>query len=154
MQRPTRIRSAYADTSVFGGCFDEKFQHASRAFFEMVRKGQLVLIVSDTTLLELSGAPPHVKKLLTSLPPEAIERVTSCEEIEALRDAYLEAGVVGFSSARDAEHIASATVAEADFVVSWNFKHIVHVEKISGYQGVNLLCGYSAIRIFSPLEVT
>ena len=62
-------------------------------------------------------------------------------------------GVVGKAAKRDAEHIAAATIAEVDLIVSWNFKHIVHYEKISGYQGVNLLEGYDAIRIFSPLEV-
>ena len=53
----------------------------------------------------------------------------------------------------DAEHIASASVAEVDFVVSWNFKHIVQFEKIAGYQAVNLLNGYREIRIYSPKEV-
>lgn len=38
-------------------------------------------------------------------------------------------------------------------IVSWNFKHIVHFDKISGYHGVNLLEGYKAIPIYSPLEV-
>jgi len=57
------------------------------------------------------------------------------------------------SSRSDAEHIASASVADVDFVVSWNFKHIVHYDKISGYQAVNLLNGYRQIRIYSPREV-
>ena len=91
--------------------------------------------------------------MLLSLPPEAVERIPLSDEIERLRDAYVAAGVVGPASRRDAEHIAAATVADVDLVVSWNFKHIVHYEKISGYQGVNLLHGYKAIRIFSPLEV-
>lgn len=46
-----------------------------------------------------------------------------------------------------------ATVAGADIVVSWNFKHIVHFEKIAGYNAVNLLNGYKSIAIFSPREV-
>jgi hypothetical protein len=118
-----------------------------------VRGGRFILIVSDIALLELQGAPKRVRSVLTALPPRAIERIPLSEEIEELRDAYLAAGVVGPSHPEDAEHVASATIAEADFVVSWNFQHIVHVEKISGFQGVNLLKGYSPIRIFSPLEV-
>ncbi len=88
-------------------------------------------------------------------PPRARSRKASVfsSEIDALRDAYLSAGIVGPGAQRDAEHIAAATVADADLIVSWNFKHIVHYEKISGYHGINLLHGYSAIRIFSPLEV-
>jgi hypothetical protein len=105
------------------------------------------------TLLELREAPAQVRDILASLPPEAVERMPLSEEIEELRDAYLSAGILGPSCVEDAEHIASATVADVDFAVSWNFKHIVHVDKISGYQGVNLLKGYPPIRIFSPPEV-
>lgn len=75
------------------------------------------------------------------------------DEILNLRDAYLAAGILSQNSEADAEHIASASVADVDFVVSWNFKHIVHFEKITGYQAVNLLKGYKEIRIYSPKEV-
>ena len=57
------------------------------------------------------------------------------------------------SSLRDAEHIACATVADADLIVRWNFRHIVHFDKIRGYHGVNMLKGYPLVPIHSPLEV-
>lgn len=82
-----------------------------------------------------------------------VEVIEYSEEIGNLRDAYLKAEVVGPGSKFDAEHIAAASVAEVDFAVSWNFKHIVHYEKISGYQAVNLLNGYKPIHIYSPKEV-
>jgi hypothetical protein len=148
--RPVRV---YADTSVFGGCFDAEFAETSRRFFEEVRRGRIQLVISETTLLELTGAPADVRSVLTDLPPAFIERVPPSEEIETLRDAYVAHGVIGPAAKRDAEHIAAATVAEVDMIVSWNFRHIVHYEKISGYQGVNLLEGYGAIRIYSPMEV-
>ena len=70
-----------------------------------------------------------------------------------VRDEHIKAGVVGLTSKADAEHIAAATVAEVDILVSWNFKHIVHYEKIHGYQAVNLMNGYKIIQIYSPKEV-
>ena len=66
---------------------------------------------------------------------------------------YLAAGVVGPASLLDAHHVAIATVARADMIVSWNFKHIVHHEKMAGFNAVNLREGYPPLRIFSPLEV-
>jgi hypothetical protein len=75
------------------------------------------------------------------------------KRVVSLRDAYLEAGVVGSESTKDAEHIALATVAGVDIAVSWNFKHIVHYEKIGGYEGVNTLNGYRSPKIYSPREV-
>jgi len=91
--------------------------------------------------------------LLENLPTESWERVERSPEIESLRDAYLTAGVVGPASRLDAEHIAAATIAGADMIVSWNFKHIVHFDKIKGYHGVNLIQGYAPIPIHSPPEV-
>ena len=143
----------YVETSVFGGCFDLEFAEASQLLFDHIRHGRFRLVISDTILLELQHAPEEVRRVLTTIPPDLVERITLTDEIERLRDAYVDANVVGPASRRDAEHIASATVADVDLIVSWNFRHIVHYDKISGYHGVNLLNGYKAIRIFSPLEV-
>jgi hypothetical protein len=74
-------------------------------------------------------------------------------EALSLRDAYLEAGVVTQQWADDALHVAIATVASCSLIVSWNFRHIVHFEKIPLYNAVNTLKGYGTIGIFSPLEV-
>ncbi len=147
---PLRI---YIDNSVVGGCHDEEFDEESIALFDMAREGKVVLLVSDLVLKELGPAPPEVREVLPSLPQGAIERVDTTEEAEALRDAYLAAGVVGPARTRDALHVAIASVAEADMIVSWNFKHIVHHEKIRGFHAVNMLKGYPLIGIHSPLEV-
>jgi hypothetical protein len=50
-------------------------------------------------------------------------------------------------------HIALATIYKADVLASWNFKHIVNLERIKGYNGVNLNCGYSTVEIRSPREL-
>ena len=143
----------YADTSVFGGCFDDEFSKESKALFEDIKSGKFILVISTTTLREINNAPDYVQSILSELSPEMVEIIGYSKEIENLRDAYLKAKVVGHTSKFDAEHIAAASVSEVDFVVSWNFKHIVHYEKISGYQAVNLLNGYKPIHIYSPKEV-
>jgi predicted nucleic acid-binding protein len=143
----------YADTSVFGGCFDDEFSDESRLFFADVKAGKFVLVISATAIREIERAPDYVQKVLAELPPENVEIIEFRDEIARLRDAYLEAQILEPESKADAEHIASASVADVDFVVSWNFKHIVHYEKINGYQAVNLMNGYREIRIYSPREV-
>ena len=67
--------------------------------------------------------------------------------------AYLSAGVVGPANEGDAMHVAAATVANCDIIVSWNLKHIVHYDKIRGYNAVNLREGYRTLAIHSPKEV-
>jgi len=143
----------YADTSVFGGCFDDEFADESKLFFSAIKEGKYTLVVSTITIAELRRAPESVRQVLAELPKDAIETLEFSEEITYLREAYLAAGILKPENKSDAEHIASASVADVDFVVSWNFKHIVHYEKIAGYQAVNLLNGYKEIRIYSPKEV-
>ncbi|MBI3392950.1 MAG: hypothetical protein HY039_07160 [Nitrospirae bacterium] len=147
-----RLR-VYPDTSVFGGCFDDEFSGVSQKFFEEVRAGKHTLVLSETTLFELEEAPSKVRAILTSLPLEVLEIMEAAEEIAVLREAYIAAGVLGKSSIRDASHVASASVAGVDMIVSWNFKHIVHFEKIRGFHAVNLVRGYRMIEIYSPREV-
>ena len=143
----------YVDTSVIGGCLDIEFDRESQALLQMVRDKQVVLLVSELLGIELRRAGPAVRAVLAPLPAGQIENVPITPESLHLRDAYLAASVVGPRHANDAHHIALATVARADLVVSWNFKHIVHWDRIRLFNAVNLREGYSPIDIRSPREV-
>ena len=148
-----RCLRVYADTSVFGGCFDPEFRVASEAFFRQVQAGRFALVIAAVVLRELDSAPGHVQEMLAQLPKENVETIELSEEVRRLRDAYVEMRVVGPASVDDAEHVASASVAGVDLFLSWNFKHIVRFDKITGFQAVNMLCGYRPIAIHSPREV-
>src|SRR5690349_11582655 len=127
----------YVDTSVIGGYHDEEFAAASRRVIEAARDGRIVLLVSEMVMLELVGAPPVVQSVFDGLPVEAREFVMVDDAVTSLRNAYIEDGVVGQGSQEDATHVAAATVARADAICSWNFKHIVRLEKIKAYNEVN-----------------
>lgn len=143
----------YTDTSVFGGPFDEEFSEPSRRFFEEVCQGRYALLISDVTTREIQKGPPHVRQFFLALPEEHMERVVITDEVLTLRDRYIDAGILAPVRIDDAAHVALATVAEADLVVSWNFRHLVHFEKIRQYNSVNLTLGYKTIEIRSPKEV-
>ena len=142
----------YADTSVFGGAFDEEFQTASRAFFDQVRSGRFKLITSALVQEEVEPAPSQVRELFNEL-LDIVDVVEILEAALNLKDMYVETGIVTPQWNDDALHVAIATVASCSLIVSWNFKHIVHFEKIPLYNAVNTLKGYGNIGIFSPLEV-
>lgn len=144
---------AYTDTSVVGGVHDEEFAEPSRRFFERVRRGDFILLISQETTRELRGAPEAVRRVLTELPPDSVEEAVVDEEVRGLAAAYLDAGVVGPGSAEDAIHVAAATVARADLILSWNFKHLVRYDRIRKFNGVNAIQGYPPVDIRSPLEV-
>lgn len=146
---PLRI---YVDTSVIGGVYDEEYAAASTAFFAGVQQGRFLLLTSALVVAELRDAPENVQAYYDQLQPQ-LELVPQTEEALALRDAYLAAGVVTPRWADDALHVALATVHSAELIVSWNFRHMVNIERIRGYNAVNLLQGYRGIDIRTPREV-
>ena len=147
------IKRVYIDTSVFGGYFDEEFSEDTISFFESVRIGEITLIVSDILEAELLGAPNSVKQLFYELPNDFIEKVRLSKDASILADKYISAKVVGKTSRADCQHIAIATLCHADVLVSWNFKHIVNLNRIRGYNGINLQQGYQLIEIRTPKEI-
>lgn len=143
----------YFDTSVFGGIYDEEFEEISLLLFEKVKLGQIICVYSDLSETELKNAPEKVRNYFLDLPREHMEFVEVSEEAYMLADKYLAEKVVGPTSADDCRHIATATVNKVDFLVSWNFKHIVNVFRIRGYNSVNLRSGYIQLDIRSPKEI-
>ena len=148
--KPLRV---YADTSVFGGSFDNEFAIESERFFDLVRAGRVKILVSEVVVRELANAPVRVRELLRSLPADSVEQVRLTRDVIDLRDAYLAAGILDPQSTDDATHVAAATVARADAIVSWNFKHIVRIDKMRAYNQVNLQTGFGLLSIASPQEV-
>ena len=146
------VPRVYADTSVFGGVFDEEFEDASRQFFAAVESGRFALVTSALVEDELRLAPHQVQALFDGLRGKA-EIVDISPDTLALRSRYIEAGVVAARSLTDALRVAAATTSRCDFIVSWNFKHIVHYDKVPKYNAVNVLSGYHEIGIHSPLEM-
>ena len=147
------IKRVYIDTSVFGGNFDEEFSTDTIPFFDRVENWEITIIVSDILEAELLGAPDFVRQLLDSFSNEFIERVRLSKDASELADKYIEAKVVGKTSKADCQHIAIATVCHADVLVSWNFKHIVNLDRIRGYNGINFQNGHQMIEIRTPKEI-
>ena len=147
--RPLRV---YVDTSVFGGVHDDEFRVASERFFKAVRNGVFSILTSQPIAIEISRAPDNVQATFDAVRADA-EVLETTEEAENLAEAYMSAEVVPAASRVDALHVALASVARADIVVSWNFKHIVQLRRIHAFHAVNLVHGYPLIEIRSPLEV-
>ncbi|NHE56049.1 PIN domain-containing protein [Cyclobacterium plantarum] len=143
----------YLDTSVFGGLFDEEFKEFTEPLFDRIDKNEFSIIFSNVTRDELSSAPEKIRQRAESLPEISTEFVKSDIESAKLAKRYIDEYVVGKTSYADCLHIAIATIHNADILVSWNFKHIVNVVKIIGYNSVNMAEGYKQIDIRSPREL-
>ncbi len=110
-------------------------------------------VVSDLLDLELIGAPKKVRELLRNYSSDKFQRVELTEEVIKLADTYIEEKIVGKTSLEDCRHIALATINKVDVLPSWNFKHIVNLDRIKGYNSVNLRSGYQMIEIRNPKDL-
>lgn len=147
------IQRIYIDTSVVGGLFDIEFLDDTLPFFDRVKKGELIVVYSEITNDELINAPIKVRNYLKSLSSKQKEFVEITQEATNLADTYIREKVVGKTSRADCMHIALATIHKVDILVSWNFKHIVNINRIRGYNSVNLRLGHRILEIRTPKEI-
>lgn len=143
----------YIDTSVFGGYFDEEFEAYTKPLFERILSGEFVILFSTVTQEELTNAPKKVQELVKNLKKENTEFIEETDEAVELAMQYIAEKVVGQTSYADCLHIALATIHHADYLVSWNFKHIVNVQRIRGYNSINIKQGYQQLEIRSPRDL-
>ena len=143
----------YIDTSIVGGFFDVEFEKETKMLFQRLENKEVIFVVSDLLFKELENAPSNVKYLLENYDKNSLEKVIATDEVSELADKYIAEKVVGRTSLDDCKHIALATINKVDVLASWNFKHIVNLERIKGYNGVNLKMGYSIIEIRNPKDL-
>ena len=133
---------------------DPEFTEWSNGLLQDFRNGTFQPLLSEVIAAEVEDAPENVQVIyaeLVSLTPEILTIEDSTLE---LADEYQSRGILTSNFYADGLHIAIATVAEADLLVSWNFKHIVRFDKIRLFNSVNIEFGYKPLQIFSPREVT
>ena len=133
--------------------FDDEFKEPTQRLFNRLEKNEVRFVVSDLLELELIQAPKHVGELLLKYPTDRFERIELTQETMDLADHYIRERVVGRASLEDCRHIAMATINRVDVLASWNFKHIVNLDRIKGYNSVNLRLGYPSIEIRTPQEL-
>jgi len=143
----------YLDTSVFGGYFEPEFELWTKLLIDKIIKGEIKMLYSQLTEIELNGAPQYVKDLVKQIPDKYIEFLAITDEANELADQYVKENVVGQTSIEDCRHIAIPTLNNADILASWNFKHIVNVNKIRGYNAVNYKLGKKILEIRTPREI-
>jgi predicted nucleic acid-binding protein len=142
----------YIDTSVIGGYHDSEFAKYTVPLFERIQNGEFMILLSTITQDELENAPTPVQELVRNLKNEYTEFLIISDEAVELANDYIKEKVVGQTCYADCLHIALATIHRADFLISWNFKHIVNVQRIMGYNSINIRNGYKQLEIRSPRD--
>ncbi len=140
----------YIDTSVFGGYYDVELKEYTSPLFQRIINQEFELLYSSVIQDELENAPKRVKDVIKKINASNSEFLETTEEAIILATEYITEGVVGKTSFVDCLHIALATMYRADYLISWNFKHIVNVDRIRGYNSINIKKGYKQLEIRSP----
>jgi len=143
----------YVDTSVLGGFYDIEFEKDTKIFFNRILNKEFSVFISEITETELAFAPEKVKELVNLIPKECLTKLSITKEVDELANTYISEKALGKASLNDAYHIAIATVNKINVLVSWNFKHIVNLNKIRLFNSVNVKLGYSLIEIRCPKEL-
>ena len=143
----------YTDTSVIGGCYDKEFQEWSMALWDEFIAGSKHIIFSELTAQELEFAREEIKELINEIPLENRTDILITDEAVKLAETYITEGALSNKSYNDALHIALATLNNVDILASWNFKHIVNIDRIRLYNSINFRMGYRMIEIRTPREI-
>jgi predicted nucleic acid-binding protein len=152
-----RIPTLFIETTVFNFYFDGKQgkkQQNAKKLFERIASGEYEAYTSSVVHDELEAAPEE--KLVKMRELWYYFTHTTLPESDAakhLADIYVAKGIIPAKFINDALHIATATVAGLDLVISYNFGHLVKLKTIIGVGLINLREGYKQIGISTPTEV-
>jgi hypothetical protein len=94
-----------------------------------------------------------LEEKVKEIPKKNQRAIGVTDEAIALAETYIKEGALTIKSYNDALHIALATLNNAGVLASWNFKHIVNLNRIRLYNSINLKLGYRMIEIRTPREI-
>lgn len=149
----------YLDTSVWNFFFADdapEKRDVTKEFFDLVRQGQYEVFISAVVVKEINDAPMHKKDQLGELIKTCpVIELEITEEADKLAKSYMGKGIVPEKKEDDALHVAIATVAEMDALVTWNFQHLANLRKAELFHSVSLEMGYfKKLEIVTPMEVS
>lgn len=146
-------QSIYIDTSVIGGCFDNEFKKWSNRLIFDFKNGIYLPVLSEITAAEIEDAPKEVFNKYQEIREFDCLYLNIDDFVIELAEEYQHRKILTKKYFDDGLHIAIATINKIDILVSWNFKHIVHFDKIRLFNSINIEMGYKPIDIYSPREV-
>jgi hypothetical protein len=153
-----RVPKIYLETTLFNFYFTDDAPDKKQdtlKLFEEIRQGKYEPYASEDVVRELLDTSDSDKKIkMTQLVNDyGITLLPSSAEAEALADIYVKEGVIPLKYRTDGVHIALTAVFNLDFIISYNFKHIVKRKTIEMTELINYRAGYKKVGIYSPAEV-
>ena len=153
-----KVPSIYLETTIFNFPFVDdapQYKADTLQLFAEIKSGKFKPFTSGYVIQELKAAiDTQSEKRLNLIKEYDIEIISASSDIEQLANVYIETGIIPKKHEMDALHIAAATVAGLDLVVSLNFRHIVKHKTIIETEIINAREGFKRVFIHTPAEVT
>ena len=151
MKRKTKV---YLDTSVISALFDERNperKSLTEAFFKEIRIFDV--FISEITSVEIDRTPDLDLQNKMRKKTSEFSTLSLTDEVEWLAKEYIRYGAIPENYLEDAYHIAIAVIHDIDYLLSWNFKHIVRIKTKDIVRMVNTLNNLRSIEIMTPAEL-
>ena len=144
----------YLDTSVISHLdapdTPEKMQE-TLALWEDIRAGKYEIVLSDVVFEEIEKCEqPKKQRMYEYLAEIKYTETQNTKEIENIANHIIQLNILQEKHYNYSSHIACAIVRECDFIVSWNFKHLVNPKTVKGVGYVVSILRYKNIDIVSP----
>jgi hypothetical protein len=147
---------AYFETTLFNRFFEEgrEYNEDTVLLFSQIRQGRIEPFTSTAVIDELEVAPePKRSNMLKLISEYGIKTLEIDDDVSELAESYINAEIIPPNYAYDAIHVAVSAVNNMDCIVSLNFRHINKLKTKNAARAINLLKGYSAPDICTPMEV-
>ena len=153
-----RIPKIYLETTIFNFPFVDDapdLRAYTLRLFEEIRAGKFKPYTSGYVVDELEKTQNIEKreKMKALIKEYGVETLPANKKAEWLAGVYVKEGIIKSRYETDALHIAMATIASLDFIISLNFQHIVKHKTIFETEVVNIREGFKRVFIYSPMEV-
>lgn len=126
-------------------------QQITRDWWQL-RRSNFRCVVSPVVIDEISlGDESEIKKRLDVIQP--LEVLATSSSAESLAKAIMNAGLLPEKAARDAAHIAFASVHKIQYLLTWNCKHLANAQISRRIQKICHQHGFEIPLICTPAEL-
>ncbi len=144
----------YLDTSVISALFDKRNperRFLTQLFFKNIETFDAY--ISEVVLAEIDETQNSQLKKRLRETAISYKVLPIDEESRTLADEYVKHDAIPSDYPEDALHVAIATVNSINYLLSWNFEHIVKVKTRRIVSRVNSSSGYPELEIITPAEL-
>lgn len=149
----------YLDTSVISYYFADdtpEKREITRIFFdEILTKDKFEVCLSSLVLEELEDTPDSfLRQRLLELANKVQSQVfTITEEVNKIAKQFINAHYIPPKYKEDAQHLGFALNYNVDYIISWNFKHLVRPKIKDAVEIIAIKEGLKRIKVLTPEEV-